>query len=165
MAKTPVCATLRRFDRLDATLRAIRAEVKKHGLDDDTRRALIERFAGVGQRSSKDLTEDTAGRLLDHLKRREGKPVNEWAFVFKAALVRQPYLKKIYRCAEKIGARQNPPVKVMSKAWVEGSVKQSTGLNRPGLKDKAVKPLETCGIGELLTVIRILESWAKEIEA
>lgn len=160
-----VCATLRRFDRLDATLRAIRAEVKKHGIDDDTRRDLIERFAGAGKRSSKDLTAATAGELLDHLKRGPGKPANEWAFVFKAAIARQPYLKKIYRCAEKIGAVQNPPVKVMSKAWVEGSVRQSVGLNHPSIGGKASKPLETCSIDELLTVIQILESWAKKIAA
>lgn len=168
MARTAVCATLRQADMLASNLRAIRGECKKQGLDDDTRRALIERFAGTGKRSSKDLTLATSGQVLDHLHSvtsQPGKSSNEWAFVFKAAIARQPYLKKIYRCAEKIGAKQNPPVKVMSKAWVEGSVKQSVGLNHPSVASKVAKPLETCAIDELLTVIQILESWAKKIGA
>lgn len=61
-------ATLRGMDRLKAKNRAIRGACKELGLDDATRRDLIERFAGAGKRSSLDLDEASANRLLDYLK-------------------------------------------------------------------------------------------------
>lgn len=158
-------ATLRRIDRqkarLESFLRAIRGECSKQGLDDATRRDLIERFAGPGKRSQKDLDVTTAEQLLDHLHHK----INEWSFVFRLPAERQMLGKKIYRCAEKIGAAQLPPVKVMSKSWVEGIARQALGLNHPDIAKKVAKPLETCDGRELLLVIQILESWAKTIKA
>jgi len=71
MAKTPVCATLRRYDALKKKCATIHAACgpKDLNLPEDTRRDLIERFAGAGKRSTKDLDTKSADLVLDHLKK------------------------------------------------------------------------------------------------
>jgi phage gp16-like protein len=70
MAKTPVCATLRRYDALKKKCIAVHAACgpKDLNLPEDTRRDLIERFAGPGKRSTKDLDTQSADALLNHLR-------------------------------------------------------------------------------------------------
>lgn len=63
-----VSASLRAIDRLKAKTRAIHAACRELGLDEATRRDLVERFAGPGKRSTLDLTEEAANKLIDHLR-------------------------------------------------------------------------------------------------
>lgn len=72
MALSP---TLRNFSRLDKKCQAIHAACgrKDLNLDDDTRRDIIERFAGSGKRSTKDLTMASADQVLDHLHKMGAK--------------------------------------------------------------------------------------------
>ena len=157
---TAVCATLRRFNALDKTLVAIRCECKAQGLDDDTRRDLIEHFAGPGKRSGRDMMPEQAN-ALNHLRQKAFKPGAEWRFVFNLTPDKMALGKKIYRCAEKLGALQQPPIPVMSKAYVEGAAKQALGLNHPDFAGVTVKKLEHCTVAQLHLVVQILESWAK----
>ena len=92
------------------------------------------------------------------------KPANEWAFVFSLPVETQALAKKIYRCAQKIGALQEPKVRIMPKAWVEGIIAQSKGYKLNGQVCKVVAPLETCGPVHMHVLIQILESWAKKLE-
>ncbi len=158
-----ICATLRGEDRLKKLCDTIRALCGKKELNwsDDLRRDVIERFAGPGKRSQKDLSEAQAQGVVDYLRSQKN---NEWKFVFNLAPHKIHLGKKIYRCAEKIGALQTPPIPVMSKAWVEGTARQALGYNAPGLKGPLVKKLEHCEPSELLLVIQILESRAKKIK-
>ncbi|MDR3322981.1 MAG: regulatory protein GemA [Zoogloeaceae bacterium] len=133
----------------------IRAECAKQGIDDDIRKAMLSRIAGVG--SSKDLTLKDAHRVLDHLRqtgRGMGKPAKDkkigadWKFVFSVTPSRQPLLKKIYRLAETLGQAQTPPVPVASKAYVEGIAVQMVG---------ATTLLEFCDTDLLHTIVQALE--------
>ncbi|MDR1889640.1 MAG: regulatory protein GemA [Zoogloeaceae bacterium] len=152
----------------------IRAECAKQGIDDDTRRAMMSRVAGVG--SSKDLDLRGANAVLAHLRRSDGRrqrtedsqhagasrPVteqssvirpqsseNEWRFVFSCAAARQKYLRKIYRQAETLGAMQSPPVTVMPKKYVEGIARQMVS---------AATLLEFCGEDTLHAIVQALET-------
>lgn len=164
-------APARYHDRLKKKRQAINVHRRQIGMADTDYRALLRRVAGVA--SSADLmTQDAADAVLAELQR-HGAPapvkrpagVNEWRFVFKLTGERQALAKKIYRCAEKIGLAQTPPVPVMSKAWVEGIVKQAGGFNAPGVAGKVASPLETCSADALTRVVKILESWARKIGA
>ncbi len=63
-------ATFRGIEQLKAKCRAIHAASRQLGLDDETRRAMIETVAGPGKRSTLDLNLEQADRLLDQLKNR-----------------------------------------------------------------------------------------------
>lgn len=80
-----------------------------------------------------------------------GSP-GEWRFVFRMAKERQIYGQKIYRLAQRIGKLQDPPVPVMSKAYIEGVTKQMRGTDQP---------LEFCDCEQLLRVIQALEVFVK----
>lgn len=165
-----VSAATRYHDRLKKKRQSIKIKQGQLGLDEATYRALLKRVAGVTS-STALMTQDAADAVLAELQRLGApeslprKRVNEWGFVFKLTGERQALGKKIYRCAEKIGALQTPPVKVMPKVWVEGIARQAAGLNSPEVAGKVVKPLETCAADELMTIIKILESWARKIGA
>lgn len=146
----------------------IRAECTKQGIDDTARRLMMMRLAGTESSTRLDL--NGANRVLAHLqgtggrravaaKTGKAKTADEWRFVFTAPASHQDLLKKIYKLSETIGGFQNPPVPVMSKAWVEGSVKQSVGLNKPETREKTVKPLQLCSEHELWIVVQILAAW------
>jgi hypothetical protein len=152
---TPACA----LKRLKA---GIRAECAKQGIDDATRRALMQSIAGVD--SSTKLTLAEAKEVLWHLQKcsdRAKKPdarrraekgtPEEWRFVFSQPPERQPLLKKIYHLAEIAGSFQNPPVAVMPKHWVEGILAQMRGIG--GL---AVTRLEICAKEELVALVQAL---------
>jgi hypothetical protein len=149
-------------DRLKRKRQAIQIKRRELDIDDDAYRALLLRVAGVT--SSTELsTSAEAEAVLEALARLGARRVGEWSFVFRMPVDRQTYYKKIYRCAQKIGAKQTPPVPVMPKAWVEGIARQAAGLNAGGAS--VVKPLEMCAGDELHVIIQILESWAKKIKA
>jgi phage gp16-like protein len=158
---------------LTSARKAIHVKRRQLGMEDADYRAMLGRVANV--ESSTALTAGTAWDVLREMDRlgapvRAPRPVgrggsrtaptkaqnDEWRFTFRAAAHLQPYLKKIYVLAVKIGEKQTPPVPVMSKAWVEGTVKQCSGINGTPGRDWTVKPLEMCDADELHLVIQIL---------
>ncbi|GHU33608.1 hypothetical protein AGMMS50256_25860 [Betaproteobacteria bacterium] len=169
-----------------AARKAIHVKRRQLAMEDADYRALLRRVAGVD--SSTQLTPSQVSAVLREMDRlgapgirnqvtgggnlgreapvspdtRHLSPENEWRFTFHAAAARQPYLKKIYILAVKIGEKQTPPVPVMSKAWVEGTVRQSAGLNAPGIRGVA-KPLPLCETDELHRVIQILAEWLRKL--
>lgn len=80
-----------------------------------------------------------------------GSP-GEWRFVFRMAKERQIYGQKIYRLAQRVGTLQDPPVPVMSKAYIEGITEHMRGTKQP---------LEFCDCPQLLKVIQALEMHIK----
>jgi hypothetical protein len=136
----------------------IRAECAKQGIDDDTRRAMMQSIAGVA--SSKSLDLQGAKAVLAHLQgtgrapasdRKWGNnPAGEWRFVFSCVPGRQKYLRKIYRQAETIGAMQSPPVAVMPKKYIEGIARQMVG---------AATLLEFCAEDTLHAIVQALETY------
>ena len=68
-------SALRQIDRLKKKCAAIHAACGPRDLDLDegTRRDIIERFAGAGKRSTKDLDNRSADLVIDHLKKMGAK--------------------------------------------------------------------------------------------
>lgn len=138
--------------QLKKYLSGIRAECAKQGIDDDSRRTLMMRLAGVSSSTQLNLT--GAKAVLDHL-RKTGGPVRsrgEWFFTFRMPKPNQVFLKKIYRLAERIGKAQQPPVKVMPKKYIEGIATQMTG---------ATAPLEFCDCDRLHKIVQALEVYVR----
>ena len=158
-----IAPAARYHDRLKKMRQAIHVKRRQLVLDDETYRAILMRVAGVT--SSADLmSQDAAHAVLGELDRLLGagraRRVQEWRFVFRLPPEKQLLCKKIYRCAEKIGLAQTPPLPVMPKAWVEGIARQSRGAG-----PNVVTPLEMQSPEELRLIIQILESWARKIGA
>lgn len=132
-------------------IRAVHAACRAQGIDEDTRKAIqlqVTGFASLKDMSALDLSD-----LLNHLnKRSKGEAGNEWTFVFKLPAMRQPYGKKIFRLAEKIGAMQQPPVGAMSKTYIEGIARQMRGCDQP---------LEFCDPEQLHKIVQALEVFIK----
>jgi hypothetical protein len=162
---------------LKRMLGGIRAECAKQGIDDDTRRALMARVAGVS--SSKDLTLKDAKQVLWHLQKcsdgarpdakkkaaLRGTP-EEWKFVFSQPPEKQPLLKKIYRLAETIGGLQSPPVPVIPKCWVEGVAGRMRGVGaRRDASAKVITRLEMCTGAELATLIQAMAVYVRRQES
>lgn len=107
--------------------RAIRAECTKQGIDDDARRAMMQRLAGVT--SSTDLDADGARKVLDHLHQAAGRAANEarneWAWVNQAVGEKQGFLWKIRRIC--INLRIPPGQQV---AYAEGVAARVFGAER-----------------------------------
>lgn len=133
--------------------KAIFAACKALGLSAEERHD-VQRTV-TGKASLTEMTPAELERLRDHLNRRTkgpAKPVNEWAFVFKLAADRQPYGKKLFRLAEQLGALQDPPVPVISKAYLEGISAQMRGTTQP---------LEFCDAGQLHQLVQALAVYLK----
>ena len=134
--------------------KAIFAACKALGLSAEERHD-VQRSV-TGKSSLTDMTPAELERLREHLNRRtkgpSAKPANEWGFVFKLATDRQPYGKKLFRLAERLGALQQPPVPVASKAYVEGISTQMRGTTQP---------LEFCDAGQLHKLVQALEVYLK----
>lgn len=153
-------------DRTTLRRRAIFAECRTAGLDEVSRRWLVESLTGC-----KSLTECTPaqlGAVLDHLRKRNGsdraraarsKPDNPWAFVFTTPPERQRHLKKIYRLAERVGALMQPAVPVAPPHYVEGIVAQARSL-RPHAPNARVS-LALCDADQLHLVVQILETYVR----
>ena len=148
-------------ERIALRRRAIFAECRTAGIDDDARRWLVESLTGC--KSLADCTLAQLGTVLDHLKKRNGtartQQANPWGFVFQAAPERQRYLKKIYRLAERVGAIMQPPAPVAPPHYVEGIVAQARGL-RPHAPNARVS-LALCDAQQLHLVVQILETFLK----
>lgn len=132
-------------------IKAVHAACRAQGIDDDTRKAIqlqVTGKASLTEMSALDLSD-----LLNHLNKRKAKATdNEWSFVFRLSAERQPYGKKIFRLAERIGALQSPAVPVISKAYIEGITRQMRGTEQP---------LEFCNAEQLHKVIQALEVFVK----
>jgi hypothetical protein len=130
---------------------AIRAECAKHGIDDDTRRGLMQRLAGVTSSTQLDLRGALA--VLDHLRGAAGKHGrarrnDEWAFVFSTTPARQKYLRKIYKLAERVGPLMTPPCALAPKYYIEGIARQMAGCDTV---------LEFCDESRLTQIIAALD--------
>lgn len=142
-------------------IKAINAACGKLGIGRDERHALQLQITGCASLTAMALPQ--LDDVLSHLNRianatktnagtRGAQPGDEWKFVFRLSLERQVYAKKIFRLAEKIGAMQERPVPVMSKAYIEGVSRQMRGCDQP---------LEFCDAEQLLTIVKALEVFVK----
>jgi phage gp16-like protein len=133
-------------------IKAINTACGKLGIGRDERHAL--QLQVVGKASLTEMALPELDDVLSHLNRigKGSKPEDEWKFVFRLALERQRYAKKIYRLAERIGALQTPRVGVMSKAYVEGIARQMRGCDQP---------LEFCDCEQLHKIVQALEVFVK----
>ena len=131
-------------------IKAINAACGKLGIGREERHAL--QLQITGKASLTDMALPELNDVLSHLNRVASGKANEWSFVFKLALERQSYGKKIYRLAERIGAMQSPAVGVMSKAYIEGIARQMRGCDQP---------LEFCDCEQLHKIVQALEVFVK----
>lgn len=117
----------------------------------------------IGVGSMSEMTVSQLEDLIAHLRRLQevsastapaakSGNTSEWRFVFRMAQERQIYGQKIYRLAQRMGKLQDPPVPVVSKAYIEGITEQMRGT---------VQPLEFCDCPQLLKVIQALEVYVK----
>lgn len=146
---------------LAAARRAIRAECGKQGIDDEARRAMMQRLAGVG--SSTALTADGARAVLDHLRTSGGKTAtrreSEWAWVDHAPADRLKRLRYIIVLAGKLGIQRG-----QQKRYVEGIAENMDSRVRVWKDGKHVgdrsaavfKPLELCIFDELGNIVQAL---------
>lgn len=88
-------ATFRGIEQLKAKCRAIHAASRQLGLDDETRRAMIETVAGPGKRSTLDINLEQADRLLDQLKKRGATLGTKKTKGIPANFDKDPYYRKI----------------------------------------------------------------------
>lgn len=68
---------------------------KDLNLDEETRRDIIERFAGAGKRSTLDLDSRTADKVLDYLKQRGAKVGGKNEGPIRVSPEKAGYLRKI----------------------------------------------------------------------
>lgn len=148
--------------------RAIRAECHKQGIDDDARRDMMQRLAGVT--SSTDLDADGVRKVLDHLHQAAGKAANqarnEWAWVDGAAADRVKRLRYIIVLVGQLGIQRGK-----QKRYVEGIAENMDEVVRvwkdgkhAGDRSLAVKkPLEFCTPDELGNIINALEKQVKRV--
>lgn len=138
-----------------ARIRAINTVCGKLGIGREERHAI--QRSETGKNSLTEMSLPELDDVLSHFNRiaKGNNPVNEWRFVFKLSMERQTYARKIYRLAERIGALQQPPVPVMSKAYIEGIASQMRGCEHP---------LEFCDPEQLHRIVQALEVFLKRHE-
>jgi len=127
---------------------AIHAAKRDLCMDEDAYRAILWSVCTV--ESSTDLDQAGRNKLLDHFRACGWKPVqkvNEWAFIDKAAVDRQPLLRKI--CAVCRSMK-------VGKAYAEGAAKRQHSIDRK---------LEMMDQGELWLLAGVLERTRKSKEA
>ena len=143
--------------RKDALRRAVHAICGKNGLNisDDERREIQLRVTGVGSLADMNLAQ--LDDVVQHLRRLQHQSAgeDEWRFVFRLAPDRQPYAKKIFRIAQRLGKMQKSPVPVMSKAYIEGIASQMAG---------AETRLEFCDASRLHKIVQALEVYVNRHE-
>ena len=130
----------------NSRIRAINTACGKLQISKEERHSL--QMQVTGKASLTEMTLPELDDVLSHLNRIASGKKNEWAFVFKLAVDRQRYAKKIYRLAEQIGAQQTPPTGPMSKAYIEGIARQMRGCDQP---------LEFCDAEQLHKIVQALE--------
>lgn len=79
--------------------------------------------------------EDVLGKLRSIERARAGEAEtnsgNSWSFVFKLPTERRRLAQKLYRQAERIGARQEPPIRVMPPAYMSATARRMMGYDKP----------------------------------
>lgn len=133
-------------------IKAINVACGKLGIGREERHTLQLSITGIDSLAKMSLPQ--LNDVLSHLNRiaKGDQTGDEWRFVFKLTPGRQTYAKKIYRLAQKIGAMQNPPVPIMTKAYVEGVAAQMRGCDQP---------LEFCEPDQLHKIVQALEVYVK----
>lgn len=137
---------------LAAARRAIFAECRQQGIDEDTRHAIIRDIGHVASGSSTDMGADAARRVLDHLRKKSvaaGRRDNEWSWVDTAPVGRQPLLRKLIMLAKSARIRRGGQVR-----YIEGIAKQMAGLGAGS--GPVQKPLAMCDEGELWRIAAAL---------
>lgn len=134
-----------------ARQRAVIASCRARKISDDERHDI--QRAVVGKSSLKDMSIGELNALLDHINR--DKHADEWRFVFRMAADRQPYAKKIYRLAQRLGQTMDPPVSVASKKYVESIASRMRG---------GTTAIEFCGIEQLVKIIQALDIHLGRVE-
>ncbi|MDP2808667.1 MAG: DUF1018 domain-containing protein [Rhodocyclaceae bacterium] len=133
---------------LAAARRAIFAECRQQGIDEDTRRVLLRLVGHVASGSTRDLGADAARRVLDHLRAKSapaGRRDSEWAFIDAAAEDRRPLLRKI--CAVCRSMK-------VGRAYAEGVARRALALSGGG--GAVVVRLEMLSAGQLWVVAAAL---------
>lgn len=108
--------------------RAIFAECRSRGIDDDTRHTMIREIGGIKSGSAADLDADAARRVLDHLR---GAPATtaqrsgEWDWVNAAPKAKQKILWKIRRICMELGIKSGQQI-----AYAEGVAVRIAGHER-----------------------------------
>lgn len=127
--------------------RALFAECRARGIDDDTRHQLIRDVGGIKSGSASDLTVPAARRVLDHLKktapRATPRPPGEWDFIVRAPELNRPLLRKIAAVCGALNIRRGG-----QKRYAEGVAKRQHGIDRH---------LEMMSASELWMVVGALE--------
>lgn len=140
-------------NNLALTLRAIRGDCKAFGIDDATRRDIMQREAGVTSSTQLDMAGANKVRayINKHYRQKQG---DEWAFIDSAAEDRQPLLRRIIVFCRDLGIQRGGQV-----SYVEGIARQMAGL-KPGLYN-VDKPLRLCGRDELRNIAFALDKQQK----
>jgi hypothetical protein len=130
--------------------RAIFAECRSRGIDDDTRHTLIREVGGIASGSAADLDADAARRVLDHLR---GAPATtttrsgEWDWVNGAPQAKRKILWKIRRICMELGIKSGQQI-----SYAEGVAARIAGHERH---------LRMMDAGELWVLIGPLERTAR----
>lgn len=113
---------------LTAARRAVFAECRAQGIDEETRHQIIREIGLVASGSSKDMGATACRRVIEHLRKtghphpsrtRDNAP---WAFIDVAAVEKRPLLRKIRALCIDMGK---------SKAYAEGVARrQHEGVDR-----------------------------------
>lgn len=104
---------------LASARRAIFAECRNQGIDEETRHALLREIGHVASGSMSDVGETAARRILEHLRGRGES--NEWEFIDCAAETNRPLLRKICMVCRSMR---------VGKAYAEGVAKRQHGVER-----------------------------------
>ncbi|MCX8017054.1 MAG: regulatory protein GemA [Rhodocyclaceae bacterium] len=146
------------FD-LAGARRAIFAECRAQGIDEETRRQIIREVGRVASGSTKDMGADAARRVLDHLKQKSApagrRGGGEWDWIDTAADGKRPLLRKLAALAGPQGAGIEKGKQVR---YIEGIARQMAGGD-------VVKPLAMCSERELWQIVAALEVAARRRRA
>jgi hypothetical protein len=138
--------------------RALFAACKALNMSEEDRHTLI--FGITGVRSSKDFTPGQWKAVLDHLNKLTGhQSKTEWAWVDRAEESKRPLLRRLI-----VLAGEARIVSGRQVAYIEGILRQSSGLNAAGTGN-VLKPLSLCDMAELSKVHAIMAVHVRKLSA
>lgn len=126
--------------------KAIHAECRRQGIDDDARRDIVRNVGKVASGSTRDVGASAAMRILVHLWATGGRPPNPWAFIDSAPADRQPLLRKICKLCREMR---------VGKDYAEGAARRANAIP----EGVAVR-LEMLGYGQLWKTAAALQRTA-----
>jgi hypothetical protein len=158
----------------DALRRIVHGLCGKKGLNlsNEQRREIQQDV--IGKASMTHMTAPELEDLIAHLRRLQQSitkpadaapakvpaPGNAWRFVFALPEDRKRLAQKLYRQAERIGAMQNPPVKIMSPQYMAGTARRMMGYDKPGFENVVVR-LEMATADILHKMVQAMEKHMK----